>query len=112
MEYLNDLINAAQAILDNGFDAQSFVGWKELAFLGLLGLLGPLHHYTQMFKRVTSEQEPLSLLAGKGILIAAKEEMLKNCQQRFVEQGSASGMPMMINSSDKYPQKLTTLEAS
>jgi hypothetical protein len=86
MEYLNHLISAAQSILDNGFDAQAFTGWKELAFPGLLGLLGPLHHYTQMFKRVTAEQGSLSLLAGTGILIAAKEEMLKNCEQRFAKQ--------------------------
>ena len=42
MEYLNDLINAAQAILDSGFDVQSFLSWKEVALLTLLGLLGPL----------------------------------------------------------------------
>ncbi len=45
MEYLNDLINAARAILNIGFDGQALLGWKELAFLALLGLSGPLHYY-------------------------------------------------------------------
>ena len=78
MEYLNDLINAAQAILDAGFDVQSFLSWKEVALLTLLGLLGPLHYYTKTFKQSTAAQDSVSLLAGEGILMAAKEEMLKN----------------------------------
>ncbi len=78
MEYLNDLINAAQAILDSGFDVQAFLGWKEVALVTLLGLLGPIHYYTQTFNQVTSEQDSRSLLAGEGILMAAKEEMLKS----------------------------------
>jgi len=41
MEYLNDPISAAQAILDRGFDAQAFRGWKELAFLALLSRVAP-----------------------------------------------------------------------
>ena len=77
MEYLNDLISAAQAILDSGFDVQTFLGWKELAFLALSGLLGPSHYYAQTFKQVTAAQDSMSLLAGEGILMAAKEEMLK-----------------------------------
>jgi len=76
MEYLNDLINAAQSILEKGFDVQAFLGWKEVAFLALLGVLGPLHYYTRTFKQVTAAQDSLSLLAGKGILMAAKEEIL------------------------------------
>ncbi len=77
MEYLNDLINAAQAILDSGFDVQAFFNWKELALLALLGMLGPLHYYTQTFKQVTSDQDSLALLAGEGVLMAAKEEIRK-----------------------------------
>ncbi|MGB6066628.1 MAG: hypothetical protein WBG50_17625 [Desulfomonilaceae bacterium] len=86
MEYLNDLIRAAQAILDSGFDVQSFLGWKEVALLTLLGLLGPLHYYTRTFKQNTSAQNPLSLLAGEGILMAAKEEMLKSINEQSGQQ--------------------------
>ena len=55
MESLNDLINLAQFILDNGFDPQAFLTWKEAAFICLLGLLGPLHFYTKSFGRVTGK---------------------------------------------------------
>jgi hypothetical protein len=78
MEYLNDLIAAAQVILDSGFDPQAFLGWKELALLALLGILGPVHYYTRTFRQATSDQDSLSLLAGTGVLMAAKEEMLKS----------------------------------
>jgi hypothetical protein len=90
MEYLNDLINAAQSIREKGFDVQAFLGWKEVAFLALLGVLGPLHYYTRTFKQVTAAQDSLSLLAGEGILMAAKEEILNvnglqnNDQSHFV----------------------------
>ncbi len=77
MEYLNSLINVAQAILDNRFDVQAFLSWRNIALLTLLSLLGPLHYYTQTFKQVTAEQDSQSLLAGEGVLMAAKEEMLK-----------------------------------
>ncbi len=93
MEYLNDLINAAQAILDSGFDVQAFLDWKELAFIMLLGLLGPLHYYTRTFKKVASEQDCRGLLAGEGVLMAAKEEMLK----------SMNGLKSSINLSDTCP---------
>jgi len=76
MDYLNDLINAVQAIRDSGFDVKAFLGWKELAFFALLGLFGPLHYYTRTFKQVTAAQDSLSLLAGEGILMAVKEEIL------------------------------------
>ena len=56
MENLNDLIAAAQAILDNGFDLSAFMSWGLLAFLTLVALLGPLHYYTQNFRRLTSDK--------------------------------------------------------
>lgn len=77
MDYLNWLINLAQILIDNGFEPQDFMSWKNAAFGGLLGLLGPFHYYTQTFKRFTSENTPLGLLTGRGILIAAREEGLK-----------------------------------
>jgi hypothetical protein len=85
MEYLNDLINAAQVILDGGFDVQAFRSWKEVAFLALLGFLGPLHYYTQTFQQVTSEQDSRSLLAGNGVLMAANEEILKTFNNGVAE---------------------------
>jgi hypothetical protein len=75
MESLNELINLAQFILDNGFDPQAFMTWKEAAFVCLLGLLGPLHFYTRSFGRVTGRTDEKGLLAGEGLLIAAREEI-------------------------------------
>jgi hypothetical protein len=80
MESLNQLISLAQSILDSGFDAQTFLNWQILAFSALVALLGPYHYYTQNFKRLTSEKNPRSLLAGEGILMAAKEQMPDSCQ--------------------------------
>ncbi len=80
MEYLNDLIRAAQAILDSGFDLQAFVGWKEVALLALVGLLGPVNYYTQTFTQVTLEPNSRGLLAGEGVLMAAKEEIMKSVE--------------------------------
>ena len=76
MESLNELINLAQLILDNGFDPQTFLTWKEAAFICLLGLLGPLHFYTRNFGRVTGRTDEKGLLAGEGLLIAAREEIV------------------------------------
>jgi hypothetical protein len=75
MESLNELINLAQLILDNGFEPQTFLTWKEAAFICLLGMLGPLHFYTRSFGRITGRADEKGLLAGEGILIAAREEI-------------------------------------
>lgn len=77
MGSLNDLITAAQGMLSAGFDVKTFMVWETLAFMALLSTLGPRHYYTQNFKHLTAEKGPRGLLAGKGILVAAKEEILK-----------------------------------
>ena len=74
MDSLNDLISMAASILDSGFDLNAFLAWKSMAFLALVGLLGPAHYYSQKFQDV-AEPSPLGLLAGGGILSAAKEEL-------------------------------------
>lgn len=77
MEFLNDLINAGWSILENGFDPQAFLAWKQLSFACLVGLLGPLHFYSRNFRRFSAEGSPKGLLAAEGILTAAKEEIAK-----------------------------------
>jgi len=77
MESLNDLISLAQSILDSGYDVQAFLNWQTLAFSALVAIVGPYHYYTQNFKRLTSEKSPRGLLAGEGILLAAKEQIQK-----------------------------------
>jgi hypothetical protein len=73
MVNLTSLINAATVILDKRFDAQVFLSWQSLALSTLANLLGPFHYYTRNFKLLTYERNERSLLAGEGILIAARE---------------------------------------
>ena len=72
MDRLADLIKMAQGMLDGGFDPECFLTWKTLSFLCLMSLLGPLHFYTRKFGRVTRKMTSESVLAGEGILEAAK----------------------------------------
>ncbi len=80
MESITDLINAAQALLDAGFDVQAFLTWKSLAFISLLGLLGPLHYYTKTFCRVTEVPDHTHLMAGEGVLVAIKEGLSQSTE--------------------------------
>jgi hypothetical protein len=77
---LTSLIEAAKVILANRFDAQRFLSWQSLALSTLTNLLGPLHYYTQNFKIFTTERNERSLLAGEGILIAARENITPQVQ--------------------------------
>jgi hypothetical protein len=77
MDNLLDLINMARSILDAGFDVDTFLTWRDLAFLCLLGLLGPLNYYTKNFCAFTRDTAPRSLLAGEGILEAARQEIVE-----------------------------------
>jgi hypothetical protein len=72
MDNLTDLINMAQALLDNGFDVEKFEIWRNLAFVCLFGLLGPLNYYTKNFLHFTKHVDSQSLLAGEGILETAR----------------------------------------
>jgi hypothetical protein len=51
MENLIELITMAQTMLDSGFDLDTFVQWRHLAFLCLFGLMGPLHFYIKRFRQ-------------------------------------------------------------
>ena len=72
MDSLNELISVASVILDKGFDLQAFLNWKKTSFKTLNAHLGPAHYYTLNFGRLTEPNER-GLLAGGGILLAAKE---------------------------------------
>jgi len=76
MDSLNDLINAACSLLDNGFDVHNFAIWKGIALGTLVGLLGPFHYYTESFRRFTRETNRRSLLAGTGVLVATQEQIV------------------------------------
>jgi hypothetical protein len=80
MESLTDLITVAQSLLDAGFDFQAFLTWKSLAFISLLGLLGPLHYYTKIFCRVTEVADHNHLMAGEGVLVAIREGLSQSTE--------------------------------
>lgn len=82
MEYLSELINQAQIMLENGFDVQAFMAWKSFAFFFVVMLVGPSHYYTKLFPGVTSEESPKALLAGEGILVAIREGLLQQDKKR------------------------------
>jgi len=91
MESLNDLIASARAILDSGFDVDAFLTWRELALLCLLGLMGPLHYYTKSFARFTEKPDERGLLAGRGLLAAAREHVAKTANSP--SEGASVGGP-------------------
>jgi hypothetical protein len=111
MENINDLIAAAQAILDNGFDPSAFMSWEVLAFMTLAALLGPLHYYTLNFKRLTSEKSPRSLLAGLGLVEAAKAELLKEDNPGKLADDSLGREMRCILDKPRYRERLSKLLA-
>jgi hypothetical protein len=96
IDALMELINSAQNISDSGFDLQAFLTWKALAFVTLLGLLGPFNYYTRRFCNFTSGSSRNALLAGNGVLEAVKEQLSKYGFSSKVMQsvpGSNSSLP-------------------
>jgi hypothetical protein len=89
MELLNDLISAAEAMLNNGFHVRAVLKWQMLAFGALRTLLGTSNYYTQNFKRLTSEKRARGPLAGKGLLMAVREELV-NCVSQHKPYGDAN----------------------
>lgn len=74
---IDDLIEAGWYVLDTNFDEAAFRNWRERALYCLAGLLGRDHHYTESFRSWVQGHEKNNVLAGGGILAAAKEEILK-----------------------------------
>lgn len=100
VDRINDLINLAQSLLDSGFDVQTFLNWETAAFLALVSLLGPFHFYTQNFKRLTSDNTPMGLLTGAGILMAAREEAHKAFQR--IKAGKSAPFEHMMAPAPSY----------
>jgi hypothetical protein len=107
MESLNDLILIASTILDNGFDLQTFLEWKRVASALLLGILGPSHYYTLSFSRF-SEASSIGLLAGMGILEAARQpfgikpEEPAQLKDAALENGCPAVQPLELSSRRKF----------
>ncbi len=72
---IDRLIDAGWTVLESDFDAEAFHDWKRKAYECLNSILGPDHAYTQYFSHCVNLPETGCVLAGRGILSAAKEEI-------------------------------------
>ena len=70
---IDDLIEAGWRVPDTNFSEAAFQNWRERALICLTDLLGPEHVYVQQFNDCLRESEKLNLMAGAGVLVAAKE---------------------------------------
>lgn len=69
---LHELIRAAWNVMENNYDEAAIVDWREKASACLDEMFGPDHHYCRQFRRSLARANKLSLLAGGGVLEAAK----------------------------------------
>lgn len=69
----NDLIRAAWGVIESDFDEAAFLKWRKKALSCFTDILGPDHPYTLSFQDYVQQAEALSVLAGKGLLVAARE---------------------------------------
>ena len=74
---IDDLIEAGWCVVDTYFNETAFRNWRERALICLTDLLGPEHVYVQQFNDCLRQSEKLNLMAGAGVLVAAKEIALK-----------------------------------
>ncbi len=79
LKLIDDLIDAGWNVLTGGFNDTAYEKWREKAHGCLETLLGPEHYYTvSLNTRVTKSRET-NLLAGTGILTAARDLI---CRER------------------------------
>jgi len=76
---IDRLIDAGWRVLASDYDPTAFQNWRSEAYDCLNGLLGPGHTYTQYFQDFVRKQNKVTILAGEGILTAAKEQMTQPC---------------------------------
>jgi len=72
---IDDLIVAGWCVLNSNFDAAAFAIWRRKALDCVTALVGPSHTYARYFKDFVEKADTKSVLAGEGILIAAKEQL-------------------------------------
>jgi hypothetical protein len=74
MKRIKKLRISGDALLKTDVGVDAFMCWKNSSLLALVGLLGPLHYYTENFGRFTMEKNRQGPLAGTGILTAVEEQ--------------------------------------
>ncbi|MBM4329300.1 MAG: hypothetical protein FJ118_19320 [Deltaproteobacteria bacterium] len=70
----DELIQAAWNVIESDFDQRAFLRWRKQALDFLTFMVGPDHQYTLLFRDYVKQAETLSVLAGKGVLVAAREQ--------------------------------------
>jgi uncharacterized protein (DUF2164 family) len=78
VQKINDLIEAGWNVMEEDFDIRAVCRWKREAVEFLADEFGPDHYYTQYFKNNIRKLERQNILAGGGILTAAKEVISRN----------------------------------
>jgi hypothetical protein len=82
---INDLVEQGWIILDAADNEAAYFKWQTQAVDCLTALLGPNHFYCMRLKAFFQETGRKGLLAGTGILAAAREELarieLDSCSQ-------------------------------
>jgi hypothetical protein len=82
---INELIEKGWGIAGRDVDGAGFLSWKSHALGCLASHFGPHHAYLQYFESFVRTPEKMSILAGAGILVAAKEQMSK-CRLARIKQ--------------------------
>ncbi len=70
---IDTLIAAGWQVIERDFDEQSFANWRTKAIDCLTDLLGNDHVYRHSFETTVRKPDKLNVLAGRGILMAARE---------------------------------------
>lgn len=81
---IDGLIQAGWYVLESNFDERAFLHWKQSASLCLGDPLGKDHVYVRFLQDYVRQVEKRDLLAGEGILSAAREEVVKRSSPRAV----------------------------
>jgi|WetSurMetagenome_2_1015567.scaffolds.fasta_scaffold656214_1 hypothetical protein len=72
---IDELIKAGWNVIESDSDTVAFQNWENQVRDCLCALVGPDHTYTRQFEDYVNGAEATNVLAGCGILIAAKEQM-------------------------------------
>jgi len=71
---IDELIKAGWEVVDSDFDAVAFQHWRLKAFECLNAMFGSDHVYTKYFRDFVQQGSTSNVLAGGGVLTAAKQQ--------------------------------------
>lgn len=105
---IDDLIQAGRSVLESNFHPAAFHNWRKEAFYCLNALVGPDHAYTEYFRNYVQEAEKTALLVGGGILTAAKEKIVRECQEEHKLENQVNFLPRSCTRSCEGPHAVST----